>query len=139
MAKRKPKLQYSIICDDIRMELGNKTTWVGIYQQNIIVSKLPFSFPKLCFVLSYGNLRAKDSFNIRLLDSADKPLGKAIKGEILPAFDNFKGANLLAIYSPLKVELEGEYKLVVVFNEDEEIKQEIKFNIVTRQSKESKP
>lgn len=138
MARRKPKLQYSIICDDIRMELGNKTTWVGIYQQDIIVSKLPFSFPKLCFVLSYRNLSAKDSFNIRLVDPANKQLGKVIKGEILPPFDNFKGADLLAIYSPLKVEQEGEYRLVVLFNEDEKTKQEIKFNIVRRQSKEPK-
>ena len=45
---------YTIFCDDIRREAGNKTSHMGIYGSTIEIAKpLPFTFPKFCFSVTY--------------------------------------------------------------------------------------
>lgn len=125
----RPKLEYAIICDDIRQEINNKVSYIGIYGSDILVSKLPFSFPKLCFAVSYRNAKGEDSFSIELIGSSGKQLGKTIKG-IVPS--NVKRHNkfvIFAIFSPLKVEQEGSYKLWITFNDDDKSKQKVEYNI----------
>ena len=45
---------YTIFCDDIRREIGNKISFVGIYIGSINLHKsLPFQFPKFGFAITY--------------------------------------------------------------------------------------
>ena len=130
MPRKKPRFEYLIICDDIRAEIKNKFTLVGIYTDSIILSKLPYSFPKLCFFAQYSNIRAGDRFSVELIDPIGKKLGKPINGIIQPPSDKaIKKLRLLGIYSPLKIEQEGTYSLIITFEEDEKNKKEIGFNI----------
>lgn len=70
MPKRKPpELKYTLICDDIRNEIGNKRSLIGVYSGSIIVPRLPYAFPKLCFHLAFRGLRSGDIIKARLLDS----------------------------------------------------------------------
>ena len=39
---------YTILCDDIRSETGNKFSLMGIYGSNIVIKKFPAVLPKLC-------------------------------------------------------------------------------------------
>ena len=39
------KLEYTLLCDDVRIEMGNKISLMGIFQ-NIMVEKLPVSLIK---------------------------------------------------------------------------------------------
>ena len=130
MPRKKPRFEYLIICDDIREEIKNKVTLVGIYTDSIYVSKIPYSFPKLCFFTQYSNIRAGDRFSVELIDPVGKKLGKPINGIIQPPLDKpIKKIRLLGIYSPLKIEQEGTYSLIITFEEDETNKKEIEFNI----------
>jgi len=43
-----------IICDDIRQEVGNKVSLEGIYTDTIVLSNIPFLFPKLCFYAKFA-------------------------------------------------------------------------------------
>ena len=43
------KLLYTIFCDDVRLEVGNKLSFMGIFQ-NIIVQQLPVSVFKMAIV-----------------------------------------------------------------------------------------
>ncbi len=49
--KTTPKLQliYTLLCDDVRLEMGNKISLMGIFQ-NIMVEKLPISLIKFAVV-----------------------------------------------------------------------------------------
>ena len=38
----------ALFCDDIRFELGNKHTYVGCYDAEIVLPELPFVLPKFC-------------------------------------------------------------------------------------------
>jgi hypothetical protein len=45
---------YTIFCDDIRHEIGNKTSYVGVYRSILYgQDKLPFVIPKLGIVATY--------------------------------------------------------------------------------------
>jgi hypothetical protein len=43
---------WAIFCDDVRQELGNKLSYLGIYGPNLIVPSLPTTLVKLCCVLT---------------------------------------------------------------------------------------
>ena len=46
---QKIELAYTLFCDDVRLEVGNKLSYMGIFQ-NIIVPQLPVWLPKLAVV-----------------------------------------------------------------------------------------
>lgn len=51
-------LGYSIFCDDIRNEIGGKTTFVGTYDNEMYVhGDFPFLLPKFGIALRYMELR----------------------------------------------------------------------------------
>jgi hypothetical protein len=45
----KLQLVYTILCDDVRLEIGNKLSYMGVFQ-SIIVPQLPVWLPKLAVV-----------------------------------------------------------------------------------------
>ena len=46
---QKLELAYTLLCDDVRLEVGNKLSYMGVFQ-NIIVPQLPVWLPKLAVV-----------------------------------------------------------------------------------------
>ncbi|SRR5713226_1625668 len=42
----------AIYCDDIRFELGNKHSYIGVYFGKMFVSQFPVQLPKLCIAIS---------------------------------------------------------------------------------------
>lgn len=42
---------HAIYCDDIREEVGNKMSLMGIYREKLLVSQFPAVLPKLCVAL----------------------------------------------------------------------------------------
>jgi hypothetical protein len=48
-ADQKIKLVYTLFCDDVRLEVGNKLSYMGVFQ-NIMVPQLPVWLPKLAVV-----------------------------------------------------------------------------------------
>lgn len=132
MARRKPKFEYAIICDDIRQEISNKLSFIGIYGKDIFVSKIPFTFPKLCFAILYKDIKTEDSFSIELINPSGKQLGKTINGSVPSVPKEIKGNiyfNIFAIFSPLTIRQEGSHKLVITFNNDTKMKREVEFVI----------
>lgn len=43
---------HAIYCDDIREEVGGKSTHVGVYHGSLLVQSFPVTLPKLCVVLN---------------------------------------------------------------------------------------
>lgn len=48
-ADSKLELSYTLLCDDVRLEVGNKLSYMGVFQ-SIIVPQLPVWLPKLAVV-----------------------------------------------------------------------------------------
>jgi hypothetical protein len=49
MASESLQLVYTLLCDDVRIEMGNKISLMGIFQ-NIMVEKLPVSLIKFAVI-----------------------------------------------------------------------------------------
>ena len=48
-----PIFGSSVFCDDIRPELGNKHSFMGVYNGSIILPQFPFTLPKFCIFVYY--------------------------------------------------------------------------------------
>lgn len=42
------RILTAIFCDDIRHEIGNKMSYIGVYQGELIVPEIPIALPRLC-------------------------------------------------------------------------------------------
>jgi hypothetical protein len=63
------KLIYTLLCDDVRVEMGNKISLMGIFQ-NIMVEKLPVSLIKFA-VINHWQGEGQHQTEVRIL-SPDK-------------------------------------------------------------------
>ncbi len=63
------KLEYTLLCDDVRIEMGNKISLMGIFQ-NIMVEKLPVSLIKFA-VINHWRGSGSHQTEVRIL-SPDK-------------------------------------------------------------------
>jgi hypothetical protein len=130
MGKRYPKLNFHFICDDIRHEEGNKSTFVGVFRSNIIVISKPYVIPKLCFLLSFNGVKSGDVLKVQMLDPDDKEiLGLSPVSLGSPKKSKVRSAIIEATFAGLQIKKEGTYRLLCVFDEEDKAKQEIKFEI----------
>jgi hypothetical protein len=51
----RPAMSTFSVCDDVRVELGNKFTLVGFYSRSIALPALPGTFPKLSFFAQFDS------------------------------------------------------------------------------------
>src|SRR6187455_2815187 len=77
------RLMYTLLCDDVRIEMGNKISLMGIFQ-NIMVEKLPVSLIKFA-VINHWRGQGNHETEVRIL-SPDK-------------------SNLVVTSQPTKIEL----------------------------------
>jgi hypothetical protein len=59
------KLEYTLLCDDVRIEMGNKISLMGIFQ-NIMVEKLPVSLIKFA-VINHWRGQGSHQTEVRIL------------------------------------------------------------------------
>jgi hypothetical protein len=59
------KLIYTLLCDDVRIEMGNKISLMGIFQ-NIMVEKLPVSLIKFA-VINHWQGQGNHETEVRIL------------------------------------------------------------------------
>lgn len=129
MARRYPKLEHHFICDDIRQEVGNKISLIGIYPGNVMFMSIPSVIPKLCFHLVFSQLRPGDNFEIQLLDPDNKKV-ISIDNIKVPEKKTQLSLGVLEVgFMGIKFKKEGTYRLVIAFGEEEKAKQEIKLEI----------
>jgi hypothetical protein len=65
MNTQNPSLQYTLLCDDVRIEMGNKISIMGIFQ-NIMVEKLPVSLIKFA-VINHWQGEGSHQTEVRIL------------------------------------------------------------------------
>lgn len=75
-----------IWCDDVRQEVGNKASYMGVYHQMLVPSALPAVLPKLCAVISITTpvSRPFQALHVRLILS-DKPDSPVVQIDTDPA------------------------------------------------------
>lgn len=69
MQQHNLQLRYTLLCDDVRLEMGNKISLIGVFQ-NIMVEKLPVSLIKFA-VINHLEGEGNYSTEVRIM-SPDK-------------------------------------------------------------------
>lgn len=107
-----PIHQFSLICDDIRQEMGGKTSLMGLYDNHIVVPEVPFTLPRVCFYTRFVNIRGqyKFSFTIVAPNGDEKKVISDAAVEI-PASASEGTFNVIA--SPFDVTVEGVYEVKI--------------------------
>jgi len=57
--KKSVRIDYVLMCEDIRAEVGNKSSAMGIFTDDVGVLQFPIQFPKFCFLV-HGTVLSKD-------------------------------------------------------------------------------
>ena len=122
---------HAFFCDDVRNEIGGKTSFIGVYSDKMLASSLPGTVPKLCVVISLhtaidqrfesisirGEFRGQDVFKMDL----EKDQLQAMAAHVPEPSPDTKAffIQLMAILSPLQIEGPGKIRLHVVADGEE--------------------
>lgn len=126
--KKYPNIKYHIICEDIRHEIGNKVSLMGVFQRNIRIP-MPFSFPKLCFRVVFSDIPESKTIAARLYDPDQNILHKARIDLPEKPEGDVNALTLDLAFSGLQIEKAGKYSLSFSFDKDRG-KKTIDFTIV---------
>lgn len=77
MSKHLPRHDFTLIADDIRMEIGNKPSIMGVYGDDIILASFPVALPQLRFFsrLSGGKGDYQVRFSLKGPDGVEQFIG----------------------------------------------------------------
>ena len=67
----RPRFVIAQFCDDIRFELGNKVTIVGLYNGKLILQELPALIPRLGVVLTVNSPKTELTSNLMVVIEKD--------------------------------------------------------------------
>ena len=107
-----PKHEFTLLCDDIRQEMGGKTSLMGIYDHHIVVPQIPFVLPKVCFYTRFSRMdgQFKFSFSIVAPGGERKDI---IRDSDVQIPEGAKEGTFNVIASPFEVSGEGVYEVVI--------------------------
>jgi hypothetical protein len=69
----KPSLHFTIICDDVRQEMGGKISLMGLFE-NVYAAQFPAVHPRLAVVTEWGDGKGEFEIRMRLLSPDRKTI-----------------------------------------------------------------
>jgi hypothetical protein len=126
-------LGYAIFCDDIRQEVGNKTSLIGIYTGvAVFETEFPITVPRLCIAVNFllGPEDERRDVKIKVMASnvdgeniiveGDLPAGAFQNAAPLPGVEASHVHSVVHIaLSPLTIEKPGSIKVRAYYGDDE--------------------
>ena len=107
-----PKHDFTILCDDIRQEMGGKTSLMGLYAHHIVVPQVPFVLPKVCFYTRFSRMDGEFKFSFSVV----APGGERkdiIRDSDVQIPEGAKEGTFNVIASPFEVGTEGVYEVII--------------------------
>ena len=129
MKKNDDRFITAIFCDDIRQEVGNKLSYMGCYQGEIVVQMTPAVLPKLCVFISISTPKEKHfkSLTFRVVQDDDVELARidipedGITGitQISDETATRRSINTAIVFSPFVIEKPAMLRLMATTEEGE--------------------
>jgi hypothetical protein len=105
----------SILCDDVRQEVHNKYSLMGIYEKDIVFDSLPALLPKLCLVVRLEDVGvAFQECKITLKAPEMDPMEAQIS---TPGITVGQRVSIFGVFSPFRVKRVGQAKFEVRFDD----------------------
>ena len=107
-----PKHEFTLLCDDIRQEMGGKTSLMGLYDHHIVVPEVPFVLPKVCFYSRFSRMDGQFKFSFSLVaPNGDRK--DIIRDSDVQIPEGAKEGTFNVIASPFEVAAEGVYEVII--------------------------
>lgn len=108
-------------CDDIRHEIGGKTTLVGLYNSSMVLPSVPATVSKLCVVVTittpikrpFTRLHVTLQLDDVELTSAEAPVAVLDPGGRSAGDSVLMAHNFVIVLSPFQVDVPGKLRVVV--------------------------
>lgn len=115
-AQTLPEYLDTILCDDIRREVNNKLSLIGVYGNKIIVPDTPFVFGHLGIIQLWRGGEGEFDVGFVLSDPEGKEMRRFPPLPVkLPVKQGETGRVIIRL-TGLKVEVAGTYRLITIFN-----------------------
>ena len=107
-----PKHEFTLLCDDIRQEMGGKTSLMGLYDHHIVVPQVPFNLPKVCFYTRFSRMDGDFKFSFaNVAPNGDRK--DVIRDSDVQIPEGAKEGTFNVIASPFEVGAEGVYEVIL--------------------------
>ncbi|BDU78499.1 DUF6941 family protein [Mesoterricola sediminis] len=107
-----PKHEFTLLCDDIRQEVGGKTSLMGLYDHHIVVPQVPFVLPKVCFYTRFSRMDGQFKFSFSIVSPGGERKD-IIRDSDVQIPEGAKEGTFNVIASPFEVGGEGVYEVIV--------------------------
>jgi hypothetical protein len=107
-----PKHEFTLLCDDIRQEMGGKTSLMGLYDHHIVVPQIPFVLPKVCFYTRFSRMDGTFKFSFSIVSPGGERKD-IIRDSDVQIPEGAKEGTFNVIASPFEVGAEGVYEVIV--------------------------
>ena len=107
-----PKHEFTLLCDDIRQEMGGKTSLMGLYDHHIVVPQVPFSLPKVCFYTRFSRMDGDFKFSFAIVSPSGERKD-VIRDSDVQIPDGAKEGTFNVIASPFEVTSDGIYEVIL--------------------------
>jgi hypothetical protein len=109
----------TIICDDIRQEVGRKVSLIGIYDEAVIVAKVPARLAKLCVYQRWIGTDQPRSFRLEVkgpsITTTFIAVGQRDDEHYNPAVTR---AQLTVVFSPFDILTSGECQFITYLDDN---------------------
>lgn len=107
-----PKHEFTLLCDDIRQEVGGKTSLMGLYDHHIVVPQVGYVLPKVCFYTRFSRMDGQFKFGFSIVaPNGDRK--DIIRDSDVQIPDGAKEGTFNVIASPFEVSAEGVYEVIM--------------------------
>ena len=107
-----PKHEFTLLCDDIRQEVGGKTSLMGLYDHHIVVPQVPFVLPKVCFYTRFSRMDGTFKFSFSIVSPGGERKD-IIRDSDVQIPDGAKVGTFNVIASPFEVSAEGVFEVII--------------------------
>lgn len=106
----------TILCDDVRQEIGGKISLMGIYSKDIIVNKVPASLPFMNLVVMLEDIKEPfEKFFVSVITPKSDPIN--VNYPAPSKIEKGENINLVVGFSPFKLNDAGSAKFEIRFSE----------------------
>lgn len=128
MKQNADRFVHAIFCDDMRQEIGNKVSFMGCYQAELLVPFVPLMLPKLCVQVTISTTKERPikSLTVRI-DQGEHQLAVievpaddfARSMPSVPQDAKRWSASIGVMLAPFNIMEPGELRVVVITEEGE--------------------
>ena len=120
----------TILCDDVRQEIGGKMSLMGIYSKDMVVNKVPAILPFINLIVMFEDIKEPfDNIFVSVITPESEPMQVTYLPP--PGLEKGKDVNIIIGLSPFRLNATGPAKFEIRLSKNEKPRIVHRFSIKT--------